>query len=293
MRGGAEQAAGTDVSPLRSWIIKHPIASFLVLVYVTNAALVFVPGALTQPGLLPGGATPHGVLENVLGAAVPAFIVTALVGGRAGVQDLARRSLRWRVPLRWYAISLLGLPLTFLICMTALYGLAPLRAMGHNWSLIFTAFLPALAIMILLNNVAEEIGWTGFVFARLQDRQTPLRAALLTTVGFWLWHLPGFYVETRSWVTTAAILGFLLLPHLGSRLIAGWLYNSAGASVLIAGLFHAMHNAIVNSTGLVAVVDLRQFDVLVIMAGLVFLAGVIIAIATRGGLGLKPSTDAG
>jgi hypothetical protein len=82
-------------------------------------------------------------------------------------------------------------------------------------------------------------------------------------------------------VTTAAILGFLLLPHQGSRLIAGWLYNSAGAIVLIAGLFHAMHNAIVNSTGLVAVVDLRQFDVLVIMAGLVFLAGVIIAIATR------------
>ena len=66
-------------------------------------------------------------------------------------------------------------------------------------------------------------------------------------------------------VTTAAILGFLLLPHQGSRLIAGWLYNSAGAIVLIAGLFHAMHNAIVNSTGLVAVVDLRQFDVLVIM----------------------------
>ncbi len=24
--------------------------------------------------------------------------------------------------------------------------------------------------MILLNNVAEEIGWTGFVFARFQDR---------------------------------------------------------------------------------------------------------------------------
>ena len=142
-------------------------------------------------------------------------------------------------------------------------------------------------------NVAEEIGWTGFVFARLQDRHGQLRAALLTTVGFWLWHLPGFYVETRSWVTTAAILAFLLLPHLGSRLVAGWLYNSAGASVLIAGLFHAMHNAIVNSTGLVAVVGLPQFDVLVIMAGLVFLAGVIIAIATRGRLGLKPNAEAG
>jgi hypothetical protein len=50
------------------------------------------------------------------------------------------------------------------------------------------------------------------------------------------------------------VLGILLLPHLGSRFITGWLYNGAGSSVLIAGLFHSMHNAIVNSTGLVAVV---------------------------------------
>jgi CAAX protease family protein len=156
-----------------------------------------------------------------------------------------------------------------------------------------TAFLPALAIMILLNNVAEEIGWTGFVFARFQDRHGPLRAALLTTVFFWLFHVPSFYVETRSWATTALVLGIFLLPHLGSRLITGWLYNGAGSSVLIAGLFHAMHNAIVNSTGLVAVVALPQFEVLVIMAGIVVLAAAIIAIATRGRLGVKrPESDA-
>jgi hypothetical protein len=86
------------------------------------------------------------------------------------------------VPLRWYAISLLTPPLILLLAVTALYGLAPLRALAQNWSLIFTLFLPALVIMILLNNVAEEIGWTGFTFARLQDRHGPLRAALLTTV---------------------------------------------------------------------------------------------------------------
>ena len=213
-----EQAPRTDLSRVRSWMIRHPIATFLVLVYATTTALVFVPRVLTEPGMLPGGATPHGVLENVLGSAVPAFIVTALVSGKVGVRDLARRSFRWRVPLRWYLISLLAPPLIFLIAVTILYGLAPLRALGQNWLQLFTAFLPALAIMILLNNVAEEIGWTGFVFARLQDRHGPLRAALLTTVFFWLFHVPSFYVETRSWAATAAVLGFLLLPHLGQPL---------------------------------------------------------------------------
>jgi uncharacterized protein len=240
-----EQTPRTDVSRVRPWMIRRPIATFLVLVYATTTTLVFVPRVLTEPGMLPGGATPHGVLVNVLGSAVPAFIVTALVSGKVGIRDLARRSFRWRVPVRWYLISLLAPPLIFLIAVTFLYGLAALRALGQNWLQVLTAFLPALAIMILLNNVAEEIGWTGFLFARLQDRHGPLRAALLTTVFFWLFHVPSFYVETRSWAATAAVLGFLLLPHLGSRFIVGWLYNGAGASVLMAGLFHSMHNAIV------------------------------------------------
>ena len=62
-----EQATQTAVSPLRFWIIRHPIVTFLVLVYATTTALVFVPKALTEPGLLPGGATPHGILETSSG----------------------------------------------------------------------------------------------------------------------------------------------------------------------------------------------------------------------------------
>jgi hypothetical protein len=62
--------------------------------------------------------------------------------------------------------------------------------------------------------------------------------------------------------------GHLPAPYLGSRVITGWFYSGAGFSVLIAGLFHSMHDAIVNSTGLLAVVGLSQFEVLLIMAGL-------------------------
>jgi hypothetical protein len=108
MAGQTEQAAGTDISPMGSWFVRHPIATLLVLVYATTTALVFVPKELTEPGLLPGGATPHGVLENVLGSAVPAFIITALVSGKAGVRDIARRSFWWWVSLRWYLISLVA-----------------------------------------------------------------------------------------------------------------------------------------------------------------------------------------
>lgn len=177
--------------------------------------------------------------------------------------------------------------MVLLATVAAFYGLGPLGTLVDNWPLLLTSFLPTLVVMIVLNSVAEEAGFTGFLFARLQDRHGPMRAALLTTVAFWLFHLPGFILDTGSWALTAALMAFLLLPHLASRLIVGWLYNAAGSSVLIAGLFHAMHNAMVNPTGLgVAILDLPQIDVLAILSGLVVLTGVLVAVATRRRLGL-------
>jgi hypothetical protein len=39
-----EQAARTDLSPPRAWIIRHPIATFLVLVYATTRHWFSSPG---------------------------------------------------------------------------------------------------------------------------------------------------------------------------------------------------------------------------------------------------------
>jgi hypothetical protein len=52
----AEPAADVgvaDVSPLRSWILRHPIATFLALVYATTTALVFVPKRADRAGTPP------------------------------------------------------------------------------------------------------------------------------------------------------------------------------------------------------------------------------------------------
>jgi hypothetical protein len=51
----ADQTARAEhVGALRSWIVRHPINSFLVLVYATTAALACVPqranGARTASG---------------------------------------------------------------------------------------------------------------------------------------------------------------------------------------------------------------------------------------------------
>ena len=277
------------VPSLRPAVARHPVTAYLVLLFAITGGLALVP-PLTRPGPLPYEANLYGPLISIFGCAVPAFLVTAAAGGRDAVRDLTQRCLRWRVRLRWYAIALLGMPAVTLVSATALYGLAPLRALTENWPLLLTSFLPTLAVMIVLYNVAEEFGFTGFLFARLQDRHGPLRAALVTTLFFWLFHLPTFVIDTGSWGLAAVVMGFLLLPHLASRLIVGWLYNATGASVLIAGLFHATFNSTVNPTGFaIAVLDLPEGEAFVVLMAIVVLAGVVVGVATRGRLG-RPSS---
>ena len=58
----AEQPAAArslHIRSLRPIVARHPVATFLLLVYGIIAGLAFLPPALTKPGLLPGGATLH------------------------------------------------------------------------------------------------------------------------------------------------------------------------------------------------------------------------------------------
>ena len=264
-----------------SVVARHPVTAFLVLVFAITVPLEFVP--------MPDAA--HGPAENVLGAALPAVVVTGLASGRDGVRDLVRRTLRWRVPLRWYAVALLGLPLVQLVLAPALYGSPPLRTLAENWPRVVTAYLPLLAFMVLLNNVAEEAGWTGFLFARLQDRRGALRAAFLTSVPFVAWHLVSFVHDTGSVIAGLAVMGYFLLPLVASRVVVAWLYNASGASVLIPGLFHATFNATGNPHGLGdAVLGLPSGEVQFVLGAVVIIVAVAVALATRGRLG-RPRTS--
>lgn len=277
---------------LRQAVTRHPIAAFLLLLYAVTGGLALVP-ALTVPQPLPNEGHVYGLLISVVGCAGSAFVVTAAAGGRDAVRDLTRRCLRWRVRLRWYAVALLGMPAVTLVIAVALYGCPPLRAVSENWPLLFTSYLPTLTLMVMLYNMTEEFGFTGFLFARLQDRHGPLRAALVTTVFFWWFHLPTFVIDTGSWALAAIIMGVVLLPHFASRVIVGWLYNAAGASVLIAGLFHATFNSTINPSGFaVAVLDLPHEEVFVVLMGIVVVAGAVVVVVTRARLGFPAPREA-
>ncbi|MET0833981.1 MAG: CPBP family intramembrane glutamic endopeptidase, partial [Actinomycetota bacterium] len=222
-----------------------------------------------------------GSLGTIFGVALAAVLVVAASDGRAGVRDLARRSLRWRVGVRWYLLAVLGLPVVVLAGAIALFGTAALAALAGDWRLLFTRVLPVLLLQLALFQLAEEVGWMGFLQARLQDRHGPLKASLLVTVPFALWHLPDLFAQLGL-ATALIFLPILAAAHLCARVVLGWLYNATGASVLLVAVLHASFDTTVNRVGLF--IPGPDGTALVLATGAFLLAAVGLVVATRGRL---------
>jgi membrane protease YdiL (CAAX protease family) len=140
-------------------------------------------------------------------------------------------------------------------------------------------------VQIVLFNVAEEIGFTGFLQARWQDRYGPLQASAMVTIPFALYHLPDRFVS-EGLTDALVILPFLAGLHFFARVVFMWLYNSTGRSVLLVGLFHAGFNATVAAG--------REFIPQAPAAGFWLATGVVAATAvllvalTKGRLAYRP-----
>jgi hypothetical protein len=74
MAGQAEQAARTDLSLLRSWLVRHPIATVLVLVYGTTRPAGAHPPAASAPRGLDHPKAPTSTTEQGPGARCPRSI---------------------------------------------------------------------------------------------------------------------------------------------------------------------------------------------------------------------------
>ena len=278
-------------SALRRLIARHPVAAFLVMAYTVTTAFYLPPvRALLDIDILGLDLALWDSFGTIFGVALPALLVIAAAEGRAGVRDLAHRSLRWRVGPQWYLVALLGLPLAVVLCACALFGPAPLQALVDKWPLLFTLVVPMLLVRIGLFNLAEEIGFMGFLQHRLQEQRGPLKGTLLTTIAFSLWHLPSWMLEfefTLAQLHLALAVTVLFgITHLFARVFLIWLYNSTGRSVLLVGLFHSTFNTTVSPRGFGGEF-IPMASALWIATGLVAMAAVLVVVVTRGRLSYK------
>lgn len=166
-----------------------------------------------------------------------AALVVARFCGRGAAHDLVRETFdlqRLQGKLPWIALTLALFP--FLLALHYV-SMALISVELPEFRASAAALVP-MAIAFFVAGLAEEIGWFGYAFPRLEQRRDALRAALIIGVVWAVWHtIP--YIQTGRGL---AFVAWHSVVTVATRVIAAWLFVNTGRSVLAAALFHATCN---------------------------------------------------
>ncbi len=134
------------IQSLRRFVTRHPLAAYFGMAFAFTWILQ-IPLVLAQNGF---GLIPFTLPTNlftvpavIAGPTLAAFVVTAATEGRAGVRQLLRRYLHWRVGIQWYLLVLFSYPILLLVATSIVLGQGPLHLLRQLWPLIGSVFLPA------------------------------------------------------------------------------------------------------------------------------------------------------
>lgn len=273
-------SASTHEGGFKAFVKRHPVVSMYALLFLLGWPAQILD-ALASHGLAP---RPPVFLTVATGLTpvIAAIIVTAILAGRAGVKELFRRFLIWRVGVPWYVVGLFLIAAVILggIGLHILFGgmIPEIPIAGASPGLILFAFTVTVIIGALVNT--EEIAWRGFALPRLQSHHGALGAALLIAVPEALFHLPHFWNLDSTFYQNVGLFWFTAFT-IAAVFIYTFLFNKTKGSLLIVTLLHASQNAWAN---LLSDNTLRPFQFTV---ALMWMIAIALIFLTKGRLGYR------
>jgi membrane protease YdiL (CAAX protease family) len=214
------------------------LPSFFILAFVLTW-LIQIPLVLDSLGLMPFQVP--GIFQVLQGPmpGVAAIIIAAIASGKAGMRDLLRRVLRWRVGARWYALALFGSAALWVIAAVLT---VPLGGKMPGFPALSPMLLVGILIQLLVYLVFnwEDIAWRGFALPRMQARQSALAASVTLGIIEALFHIPLFFSPTTSQSGQSFI--WFIVFSIGAVIVYNWMFNNAKGSVLPVMLLHAAQN---------------------------------------------------
>lgn len=245
----ADGEGATGAKGFRGLAARRPITVFLTLV-LGAGWLILGYMAAAHHGLVPGKQIPPPLFILALQylALLPAALWVTWAGeGMGAVKALLARAVRWRFGLGWWALAVLGLPLTTVAI--GLLGGGTFRPVDLGPFLLGQAV--SIGSAVLLINLWEETAWSGFLQTRLERRHNIVIASLLTAIPFAGIHLPLAFMNDDAMSTIIAIALLAGCAPL-VRLLFATTLRGARDSVLAVGILHAMWNGTDSSSGLTA-----------------------------------------
>jgi membrane protease YdiL (CAAX protease family) len=277
-------------------VARHPVMAFMMIA-LGAGFLTAAIRPIADAEVLPLDLPLHGFLATAGGVGIGAFVVTAALSGRDGVVDLARRSVRWRVPVRWYLIALFTVPLGATLLSLAIFGQQALASPVGGWPRALAEVAAVFLLQLVLFQLPEEIGFTGFLQHHWQDRYHPMKLTLYVALLWALWHVPDHFAE-EGWglealISAPVVFAVEVVSLFFARALFVWFYNVTASSVLLVAIFHASFDASINQLAddVVPASNTARF---LIFSAVIVLPAAIVIIATKGELGrAKTATASG
>lgn len=177
-----------------------------------------------------------------LGPLLAALITSWLFYKKAGTYQLLKNGIKMQ-PFLYLGVALFS---PFILAIIALLMNYWIDAGSLNFSSLwhFNEFPKFNSLQFFVYNLlffgfGEEMGWRGFALPEFQKKLTPLKASLVLTIFWAIWHWPLFlYRPGYTTMGIGGIMGWVFSLLTGSMLLT-WLYNSARSSILICAVFHA------------------------------------------------------
>ncbi len=275
------------MAALSDFTRRHPVLVFMII----GLGAGFLTAAIrpiADADVLPLDLPLHGFLGGLLGVGIAAFLVTGSLAGRDGVVDLARRSVRWRVRLHWYLVALFTVPVGATLISLAFYGPKVLSAPPDGWPRELAEVVAAFLLQLVLFQLAEEIGFTGFLQHHWQDRYHPMKLTFYVALLWAVWHMPDHFAE-EGWGAEALISAPIIfviefVSLFFARALFVWFYNVTLSSVLLVAIFHASFDGAINelSNDILPASNIAR---ILIFTAVIVVAAMTVIIATKGRLG--------
>lgn len=267
---------------------RHPLTMYFVLAF-TITWLILSPGVASTLGLLDWQF--EGTVLTIvsgIGPLLAALIVTGATEGRTGVRKAFQSMFNRQVQARWWATAVLLLAGLFAVA-SALGRLTGGAAPDPKAGVYLNGGnLVVVVLLLLVGSFGEEPGWRGFALLRLQKERSPLKATLILTLVWWLWHLPTYWtlpfamgaVQQYGFVAAFGIQ-FVVLFILS--ILCTWVYNGSGGAVLMPVLLHAGWNFWSGAFGQ---------EASTFFLPLVLLTTIVVGFVTKGRLGFAAGNEA-
>lgn len=176
-----------------------------------------------------------------VGSFGPAVAALIVVLARPDLRaDWRSRLTAWRVPIRWYALVLIGPVLVCgaVVAAARVIGLTGLRF--NDPSQIYLIVPAFVAVLVLGGPLGEEPGWRGLLLPNLAERVSFPIAGLVVGLVWATWHLPLFLIPGTP-QAELPLAGYLALT-VALGVVYGSLAQHTRSSVPVATVFHAASN---------------------------------------------------